>query len=125
MNYHLYVFIPSIAIVIGSFIAIDFYSKKTIKIGQIIFHNEVTTITKDLDVLELNNNDYYVVFSNDGFKGMSNYLPFLTIGAFTNNPGINTICFKNEETQFKYEVLVKSETEYNKLKEVLLKNFKK
>ena len=103
---------------------VNYFTKKVKKNGYILIEKDKTKISTETSQLELINQEYQVKFSNTGYKGRSNYIPFLTIGSFTTNPGVNTICFYNKKKEFNYEILIKSEIELNKLKNILKKTYK-
>lgn len=124
-NYGIYVVYLSILMLFSGAISVNYYTKRVKEIGTIHFEEKKTKISINTKEIEIINENYNVKFSNTGYEGKSNYIPFLTIGSFTTNPGVNSISFYNEKNKFRYEILVKSKTEYNKLKSIIKEMYKK
>ena len=115
-------FFALLILLIGSGIT-DHSEKKTTKIGSIVIEKDRTKINENSIESEILNKEYKAKFSKSGYKGLSNYIPFLNVGYFTTNSGINRICFFNDDKKYEYDIQVNSRSEFNKLKTVLSNNF--
>lgn len=116
----LIVFVSIVLMLLGAF-SVNYHTKKIKLKGYILFEDGKTIINEKKTQTVLFNSEYNVKLLYTGYKGKSNYIPFLTIGAFTTNPGVNAICFYNEKCFYRYEILVKSKLEYYRLKGILKK----
>lgn len=123
-NYGMYVVYLSLLMLFSGAISVNYYTKKVNQIGSILFEENKTKFSINTSEIEIINADYCVKFSKTGYEGKTNYIPFLTIGSFTTNPGINTICFYNDLRKFSYEIILKSESEYKSLLNKLSNNYK-
>lgn len=124
-NYGISLIYLALFFFIIGFSLVNFYTRKIKQIGYILFEEKSTKISIERLEFELINSEFNVKFSQTGYEGKSNYIPFLTIGSFTTNPGINTICFNNNQQKFNYVIFIKSETEYQNLLTKISNNYKK
>ncbi len=113
-----------VLILLGSFVIIR-YQNKLSNQGYIIIDEYKTRIKNKSSEIEIVNKDYYVNFSEDGYKGASNYRPFLHVGAFTSNPGINKISFFNDKKKYDFEILIDNKNDLIKVKDLTERYFRK
>jgi hypothetical protein len=123
-NYGMVIVYVAFAMMCLGAIGVNYYSQKTKRIGSLKFENGSTRILIGEIQIDLLNHEYDVKFSNSGYEGKSNYIPFLTIGSLTTNPGINTIYFSNNQNKFEYEVLIDSKVKHDKLQSIINKEYR-
>lgn len=108
---HLTIYFVLISILI-MFIGIFIINKHTFNLktmGQISFDDVKTTIEESDCIVEIKNVHYCIKFSKTGYKGKSNYIPFLIIGSLTENPGLNHIEFIQGNYRYEYDILIRNE----------------
>jgi hypothetical protein len=113
-----------VLILLGSFMII-YYQNKLSNRGYITIAEERTKIHDASTEVEIVNKEYKVHFSGSGYKGASNYKPFLSLGAFTTNPGINKISFFNDKEKYEYEILINSKNDFTQVIDLTERYFKK
>ena len=123
-NYGMIIVFLGIITILTGFFMVDYYSKQIKIIGYLFIRGITSEIAINDSLIEIENGNYFIKFSESGYKGKHNYKPFLRIGAFTTNPGINKIEIFNGTNKYSFEILLNSEFEYYKFKNELLKKFK-
>ncbi len=123
-SYGMLIVCIALSVMLFGAISVNYYTKKTKKIGLLKFEECcVKILTNEMQIV-LINQEYFIKFSNSGYEGKSNYIPFLTIGSLTTNPGVNSICFYNHKNKFELEVLIESKIKYDNLKAIISNGFK-
>jgi len=118
------IMLTGVAVIAIGCVVINYYTKNIDVIGTIIIHTDITQIHFNSANFTISNQDFKCEFSNSGYKGMSNYIPFLTVHSFTTFHGINEIIFYNNSNKYRFEILISSQRQQENLLNILKDTFK-
>lgn len=120
---HFLITTAAILILSIGFVIVNKYEDKIKVIGFIEINNYVTLLYINKLVKEIDNSKFNIKFSNSGYKGMSNYSPPITLGAYTSHNGINNIRFYNAKEDYKFEIQITSQRQYIAFKQILANQY--